>query len=187
MFFTQKPKLVDSYFKIYSVKNFYIIKNQSKRKKISENIMANMFIHLPDCKGYSFPIETDPHPIFNKIYKKFLSTCEKHFSSVTLSDKNNTTTWCYLSNINSLPTEYHDHIKSSTINGVYYFEVNKNDSLSFKDDNREFRYNVEENELLIFPNYVQHKPIRTTGSNARVSLNMEIITLEDVNDIFTDI
>ena len=125
---------------------------------------------------------------FANLYDQFFLKCQSIFGDFKLSLKNSRTCHCYLDRKRYyLPSVYHNHISTSTINGVYYLDVGEGDSISFIDDesDKEEVYYVSTGELLIFANHLVHKPNRPTHDGIRYSLNMEIMTDESAEEIFS--
>jgi hypothetical protein len=80
---------------------------------------------------------------------------------------------------------WHNHIETSSINGVYYLKVNEDErGILFAHEGKEYHYMPKNNDLIIFPNYLKHLPLPSLTAT-RISINMEIITNEDVDTIFS--
>ena len=109
--------------------------------------------------------------------------CYELFGNFHITPQNKTTCWCYRSNINEFRSGWHNHLHTSTINGVYYYQV-EGDGIFFERNGKEFHYIPQQGELLIFPNDLNHNAARTTSQNWRYSLNMEILTEESSSTLF---
>jgi len=179
-------EIISREFKIISIKKFYHV-NFIQRIKINQILEYNYRRYYKIIPGYNYPIYNTNGGFFKKLYGKFLSNSKKIFKEFDLSHKNKDTCWCYRSFGEEYQSIYHNHVKSSVINGVYYYQVNKNDSINFIKDGREFEYFPSNEELLIFPNHLEHKPNKPNGNNYRYSINMEIITEQPSYQIFSGI
>jgi hypothetical protein len=167
---------------IYTIKNFYTVNPIRKQwlKKIIDRDYEND-IGVP---GYfSFPI-TNRSKFFKDLYEKYLVETKKLFGEYTLDSSNKDTIWCYRSKLTDYHSVWHDHINTSTINAVYYFQINKGDSVSFNNNGIIENYEMDENELIIMPNYLIHRPNSPVGNKVRYSLNMEIKTKQSVHKVF---
>lgn len=186
MFFRKKIEIISKECQVISIKDFYPL-NEKNKKLIEQNILFNCIHHLPESKGYSFVIEDNINPFFNKLYKKYLSTCKKTFKNFTF--KSRSEYFCYLSSAGNYNCFYHDHKKTGTITGVYYFQLNEKDSISFlTDDNEEFKYYPNEGELLFFPSSRMHKPNPPLyAQRTRYSINIDIFTEESVEELFNQL
>ena len=117
-------------------------------------------------------------------YSELLKECKILFGDFDLSPRNRKTCHCYRSKNDDYRSVFHDHERTSIINGVYYYDVKGGDSISFLHNGKEQMYYPDKNELLIFPCHLIHKPNRPVGNKYRYSINMEIITKQSVNEIF---
>ena len=182
--FSKKYKIISKKCEVLSVKNFLKVKKK-ERDIIEKNILLSYIHHISECGGYNFPIEDNIHPFFPKLYKKYTNYCQTIFKNFKTTN-NKVKYWCYMSSPKSYKSIFHNHEKTSTINGVYYYQINEKDSISFLDDyGEEFVYYPEEGELLIFPNYRTHKPNPPVfGNKIRYSINLEIMTKESSKHLF---
>jgi len=170
---------------IISVKNFYFA-DQNEKSTIDSEIMQNYKKYFKP-NGYNFEIKEYQTLFFNNLYETFFKKCCEMFGEFTLSSRNKKSIWCYLTNCDSKESFFHDHINTSTINGVYYYKLNENDSISFLKNNKEIRYTPEIGELIIFPNTLLHRPDTPTTKSYRCSFNVEITTEETSEEIFNRI
>jgi len=112
------------------------------------------------------------------LYSIFLNECENLFGKLELSCENKTGAWVYVSNKNEYRSRIHNHVKTSTINSVYYLNVpsNKSGGIGFYNDNKIIHTHQPVNdELLIFPNYLEHQPLISMTEEYRIAINLEII------------
>ena len=92
--------------------------------------------------------------------------------------------WAYVSNRDNYRGGRHHHIKTSTLNGVYYLQVPAvahdavhTGGLQFFDSEGvpTMRVQPREHDLLIFPNYLLHEPERIDSDAYRIAINVEIV------------
>ena len=80
---------------------------------------------------------------------------------------------------------WHNHSKSSTINAVYYLQV-YDAGISFVGaNNNVVDYLPKNDELIVFPSYLNHSAQPNTLQKYRYSVNMEILTEETSADLFS--
>ena len=171
---------------VISIKDFYYPDKDQKESVISVLEQNRKYANYNE--GMNFPIIDTKDLFFANLYDQFFLKCKSIFGDFKLSLKNSRTCHCYLDRKRYyLPSVYHNHISTSTINGVYYLDVGEGDSISFIDDesDKEEVYYVSTGELLIFANHLVHKPNRPTHNGIRYSLNMEIKTDESAEEIFS--
>jgi len=178
-------EIVSYKLKIISIKNFRKV-NFANRVKINKVIEYNNKKYFPLTNGLNFPIiEEDKELFFSELYSNFLDNSKKIFGDFNISSQNCDKCWCYRSNKKTKISFYHNHIKTSTINSVYYYQLNKNDGIIFLDeDQNKFYYYPKVEELLIFPNYLVHRPMLSKHGKNRYSINMEILTEESSSELF---
>ena len=179
-------------FQILSIPNFQQVSSEERveiNKSLEENYLKSPLSVGNNQAGYNFPIVKDQTLFFTYLYQKYKELCYELFGNFHITSQNRTTCWCYRSNINDRQSFYHNHSSSSTINGVYYYQVD-GDGISFKirptwnHQEKEFHYVPQQGELLIFPDDLYHKPDLTTSQNWRYYINMEILTEESSSTLF---
>ena len=176
-------------YQLLSIENFQQV-NLEDRLKINECIEKSYLIS-PISKGitdegYNFALYDDHTLFFSHLYEKYKKLCHKLFGNFHITPQNKTTCWCYRSNVNDSKSVWHNHLCSSTINGVYYYQV-EGDGIFFERYGKEFHYVPQQGELLIFPNDLDHKPDVATSETRRYSLNMELITQESASTLFKNL
>ena len=168
---------------LISVENFAEVSSQERiliNNSIEENYLQNLF---DDSTNNQFPLYDDHTSFFSHLYEKYKKLCYELFGNFNITPQNKTTCWCYRSNVNDSKSVWHNHLCSSTINGVYYYQV-EGDGIFFERYGKEFHYVPQQGELLIFPNDLNHRPDRTTSQTLRYSINMEIKTEESASTLF---
>ena len=181
----KKKKLLE--YNIISVKDFYHV-SLKDRVKINNSIEENLSIFYAQGHDlysyYNFPLFKDDTLFFSKLYENFKKLSYRFFGNFHISPQNKTTCWCYRSNVKESGINWHNHLYTSTINGVYYYQVD-GDGITFQHNGKEFHYIPEQGELLIFPNHLYHKPDITTSDNWRYSINMELTTTESCLELYS--
>jgi len=178
-------KKINKDFPIFLVKNFY--NPWFSKRKIINTIIYNKTFHDPNTAHNFAIIDDQGNKFFTSLYKKFYSLCKKKFV-FTKSDRSIETCWSYLSDKNYFKEEWHNHLRTSTINAVYYLNIPNNDNVTidFELNGNFLRHKVDNYDLLIFPDYLNHKPNRCYKDGYRISINMEIICNEPSNYIFNN-
>lgn len=164
---------------ILSVPDFFTPKN---RQELIDIVIKNKNLEKsPD--NISFPIIEDPSKQFTELYKKFYKLCDEYYT-FTKSPESSEKVFAYCSDKENCAASWHNHMESSTINAVYYLNIPGETSIDFQFNESELTYSPIQDELIIFPNYLEHKPNKCTGEGYRISINMEIICEESPNEIF---
>jgi len=176
-------------FPVYLIRKFHVPLFGKKKiiKKILEN--KNIYEDYYKCKnGHSIPLNKDYNNFFKKLYSKYYNFCYRKFN-FTKHPHSKSTCWSYVSDKKYFEEFWHNHIMSSTINGVYYLNVPKNDNVTidFELNKNILTHKVSNYDLLIFPNYLNHKPNRCYKDGYRISINMEIICNESSVKIFNEL
>jgi hypothetical protein len=180
-------ELVHKDLKILSIKNFYKPPPWDMRR-VNRILEENFKLYFSSSQGYNYPIIKNNYDLFFVDFiNLFTNTCEKIFKTYTVDvSRYRNLIWCYRSYGNNYNSVFHDHMRTSTVNAVYYHQTNDGDGISFLTTTDDvFTYNVNENELLIFPDYVRHAPTKPSGNKLRYSLNVEIPTLESSYSLFS--
>jgi hypothetical protein len=127
----------------------------------------------------NFFMDSKYHSLINYLYNIFLDKSEDLFGKLELSCRNRKIAWALVTNKNEHRDGIHNHMKSSTINSVYYLNVpsNKCGAIEFYDDNNKAIYTHQpaNDELIIFPNYLRHQPLISITEEYRIAINLEIL------------
>lgn len=179
-------KIYDA-FPVFLIENFYNIDSLNKEELI-QSILKNRRLFSNIELGYNFKIKSDYKSFFNKLYKKFYDLCRKNFIFTPIKKSSNTC-WAYVSDKNDFKEVWHNHLNTSTINGVYYLNIPENDyvTIDFELNGNFYTRKVNNYDLIIFPNYLNHKPNRCYKDGHRISINMEITCKEPAEYIFNNI
>jgi hypothetical protein len=144
----------------WALKHYYL-----KEKYKSENFC------LPSCD------------LYDKLYDDFLKKT-KQILNFSISKENKKQYWAFISDFKFHPAYWHNHIRTSTINSVYYLKVNKDElGIRFRHNEQECHIVPKNDELLIFPCWLEHFPI-PSKTFKRITINMELLCLESVEKIF---
>ena len=175
-------KKINFDFPIYSISNF--VNKLENKKDIINSVLINRKYHNKNL-GYNYPILEDYNYFFENLYKSYYDFCLSHFNFTVNQSRNRSTCWAYVSDKVNFYEVWHNHLNTSTINGVYYLSIpNNNSSIDFSLNEKKLSYHPKENELIIFPNYLDHSPNRCYGDGYRIAINMEIICNENSDELF---
>ena len=123
------------------------------------------------------------------LYDGFVKASKKHLGKFKLKDMNKDTCWAVASNKDFIPSvNWHNHIMTSAINSVFYLNIPKDmkgGEIQFKNrSGNVLTLKPKNNQLLIFPGWMWHNPVNVESQELRLSINMEIITQEKMEDVF---
>ena len=164
----------DEDFPIFLVKNFIVVDSDYK-EKLKNIILDNMNNHynIKNLKGYNFALSKDYNDFYLNTYYKFYDLCDKIFGKLN-------------------PTEdcigCHAYITDSSGFGVgkIHNSILDEGSISFISWNqrKELLYRPSTFDLIIFPNYLDHKINYSPHEEKRITITMEIQCEEDSNELF---
>jgi hypothetical protein len=181
-------KKVDSEFPIFIWSNFLTL-DKKTRTDLMNIVLENKKKNHHGVGG-SFKIDYDPTSFFADLYSKFFKVTYDFFGELNVLPNNSSMCWSYSSNnVDHGPGMVHNHINTSTINSVYYLNVPdsatiENGSIQFFMNNKTFSYRPNRYDLVMFPNYLDHKINYLNDSEYRISINMEILCNNDPHVIF---
>lgn len=180
---------LDKNFPIYLIKNFFVL-DEDTRKILIEMLLENKLKNHKEPFA-SFPISVDFNDFFANLYKKFFLVSSSVFGGFSLSHENTNLCWSYCSNKYDHGFDsIHNHINTSTINSVYYLNIPprmtlEKGSITFFLEDKTFTYKPNNHDLLIFPNYLNHRVNNYEDDEEyRVSINMEIKCIETSEELF---
>jgi hypothetical protein len=168
---------------VLSIKDFYKV-NDFEKEKLIEKILDSKVAHDNHSKlqgtQSNFEILYDYNDHLKNLYQKFFNVSKSIFEPFEVSTKSVTTCWACVTNEDYYEFVPHNHIRTSTINSVYYLnipKVNKNLSgpIKFQMNDEWHYYQPENDEIIIFPNYLVHDATAHKSKEWRISVNMEII------------
>lgn len=141
--------------------------------------------------GYTFHVQ-DSFGDFKTLYSFFFNTVINIFGDVKLSPTHKTWCWANVYNKESFKTNAHNHIKTSSINSVYYLKMPKDvgddeGGLNLYPPGSEpIQFQPDEGDLLIMPNNTVHEPLFHSGIDYRIAINMEICIEPSISKYFTE-
>lgn len=147
------------------------------------NFLVTEYLDRKDSMGDNANFLISKHDNFcNILYNNFVKECTGIFGNINFTQDNSKNCWAYVSNKFFYSSFIHDHVETSVINGVYYLHVpefsedTKKSSISFYDSNNNeiWNYKPRTDDLLIFPNFLKHKPWPPNSEEFRIAINMEI-------------
>lgn len=140
--------------------------------------------------GYTFHIK-DQHGDFKILYNFFINTVIHMFGHVKLSPIHKTWCWANVYNTQSFKTNAHNHIKTSSINAIYYLKMpndincNEGGLNLYPLGSEPIQFQPDEGDLLIMPNNTIHEPLSHASMDYRISINMEMCIASNVSNYFT--
>jgi len=141
-------------------------------------VLAEFAAWVPTPTLHNFRVASD-HPFFGRLYDAFLRACADYFEPYTLHAESSRACWAYVQNRDRKSPIWHDHLATSTINGVYYLAVpDPSGQICFRHLDRVVEVTPLEGHLYAFPRWLAHRPQPQASLAYRVSLNVEIITRE---------
>lgn len=165
-------------FPIILIENFFHIDGKYLIPSIEHQLYK-----LDSNFGCNYPLDQDK--FFKNLYSKLVEYSKLIFGNFHFSEKNTSQTFCYFSTENFYNEIWHSHKETSTINSVYYLSMpEKGGTIQFKYLNQIIDYLPNENDILIFPNFLEHRPMKPIGNKPRISINMEIQSCESSKKLF---
>lgn len=151
-------------------------------KYLIPSIEYQLYKLNPDF-GVNYPLNSNE--FFENLYNKFVEYSKLIFGNFCLSEKNTTRSLCYFSTENFYNEIWHAHKQTCTINSVYYLSMpEKGGTIQFKYFDNIVDYLPNENDILIFPDFLEHRPMKPIGNKPRISINMEIQCCESSEKLF---
>ncbi len=143
------------------------------------------------ANGYNFAIESTDR-CFDDLYSTVLdSVCRRHRHAfqqdLSISPRNRRTCWAFVLDENRPAVGiWHNHLRTSTYNAVYYLRTSIGDAIDLIIPNdvrnpragREVEIPVQEGMLIVMPGWLFHKekPIQQHRDALRISINVEVIS-----------
>jgi len=180
-----KFKKLNENFPIYICENFKIlsdielehIKQCVYKVKDIDRSTGNMNAYLP----------ADKLGILTQIYKMFRQSAVQNFNATIDDKKTIEEYWAYCTNRHNIYYVFHNHIKTSTINSVYYVNVPDcpGGELDFELNGKFYSFKPKQFDLIIMPNYLNHAPRQPLTDEYRISINLELFCKESAEEIFS--
>ena len=136
--------------------------------------------------GYTFEIEDKT---FDKLYNTFVVICEEIFGELHVSKYNRKMCWANVYNCDSYRSNLHHHLRTSTINSVFYLKIPIDDSpnasgLRTVYNNTNYVFVPDELDLVIMPSWLPHEPLPHNSKENRIAINMELRCDKPINNIY---
>jgi hypothetical protein len=133
--------------------------------------------------GSNFCLDESFREFSDVLLKKLHQTSEEKYSKVIgkylINEKNKNICWANVNNYYHYKSVIHDHVQTSVINSVFYFNVPDTNTAGitfYRNFNEKYlTYYPKNNDLIIFPNYLLHIPEKSLTEEYRISINMEIM------------
>ena len=149
-----------------------------ERDRIKDVVLSEFNAWTPAEQQYSFPI-CSHDTFFDRLYDGFSEVCAHTFEPFTLHHESRRQCFAYVQNNIQGSSVWHDHLATSTINGVYYLAApSRAGELWFLFREHLLKTMPQEGWLYIFPRWLLHKPVAQQSPFFRISLNVEMITNE---------
>jgi hypothetical protein len=165
------------YKNIYSAKHSFKFNRDELYKAIVKEHKNYLLTSKPE-DSLNFLLGDAYSNLIEDIYKALINSSQNIFGKLLMQDNNKKVGWAYVSNKNDFRTNIHHHLWTSTINGVYYLNVPTNDSgqIQFYDnaENVIYTHQPVTDEMIIFPNYLLHQPLKSNSDEYRIAINIEI-------------
>ena len=171
--------IFDKYRPVYKLN----LKKELKNKK--EEIVRDILKAKHEAgdyrrRGYNFEIFTQYN---DYLYNLFIEKSKKILNHFTIKNRK-LKVWCYFTGLsNHVEDRWHNHTRTSSINSVIYLETVKDYGIKFKTDQESWYIEPKNFDLLIFPGFLNHRPV-TSNTQQRISLNLELKCNEEDKDIF---
>ena len=163
-------KKIDKNFPIYEVENLLNYDNydiELLKKKYIEEHKKN----LNPEKGFNAVVDFDSE-ILEDLIVEFTNLVNKKWGGIDVIKSS----YIMVNNEDFCPINWHNHLTTSDIVGVYYFSVPKSmkgGNISFQTDDYDLSHRPKENSLLIFPDWMLHTTNYIQGKEHRISINIE--------------
>ena len=179
----------------YQLTNPYLLSTQldideTVRLRMVEQILGQRDI-ADYHGGYTFEVlDSKINRDFSTLYNKFLDLAKEVFGPFTLSTKHKHWCWANVYNKDTFRSNMHTHELTSTINAVFYLNIPQTDEptgsgLMVGYDGQEHIFLPDNCDLVIMPSWMGHGPMAHNSTENRISINMEICTVEDVHELYT--
>ena len=175
-FFTDNPYLLATKINIV----------ETQRKRMIDCVLSQKDI-AKYHGGYTFEI-MDPYNDFAELYNIFVELARQVFENFRFSVKQKNWCWANVYNSSNNKTNMHNHVNTSTINGVFYLHVptlpDGEGGLQITNNGVVDTFYPETGDLLIMPSWMLHQPCNHSSEEYRISINMEINTIESVDNLY---
>ena len=180
--------LLEVGFPVLLFENFMKPSKKEKEVILEDIIIKKIRTNNNEDGKHNYFVEKDHNDFLKKLYNKTLSTARKNLNQFTDLEWNKRS-YTYCTNIHDNNLVWHNHLLTSTINAVFYLKVPKSSGgqLDLKYQDKHIGFFPKENDLLVFPNFLNHAPKKPESLDYRVSINQEIKCVESSEYIFSNI
>ena len=176
----------------YNAQNPYVLYT---KLKINKNLQLEMIDTVESqiktanyYGGYTFEVE-DSKNNFKKLYNTFLNISKDLFTDEYLSKHNRDTCWANVYNKKTFRSNLHHHLRTSTINSVFYLKIPNDGDLNSSGlrlvhNNNDIIFVPDELEMVIMPSSMLHAPMPHNSLENRISINMEIRYEKSIESVY---
>ena len=148
--------------------NFEKLNKQHKNKMVEKFKKDKIFQNT----GAGYNTYYDDEEYNSIISEAFLNLVQQNFEVSKSLDK--IKTWIYAQNYQYRHSVWHTHIKTSSVNAVFYIDPPKiGGGLNLRLDGVEHIIHPEPNLIYIFPYWMEHRPLPQEDADWRISVNIE--------------
>jgi hypothetical protein len=162
-------KKIDKNFPIYQIDDLIDLTKYNVTKIEEDYIEEHRKKIRPD-QGYNVPVQSTD--LIKDIIDKFTEIANKNYQKIKKIEN----TYIMVNNEDFCPINWHNHLTTSDLVGVYYLSVPhsmKGGNISFKTDESDLSIRPIKNSLLIFPDWLLHTTNYIEGKEFRISINIE--------------
>ena len=146
--------------------------NQAYKSDMIKKFVCDKFKINSDENGYNTLFDDSVYT--STIKNKFLKVIEDEF--LVSSQLGEIKTWIYVQNKKHFKSVWHTHVKTSTVNAVYYIDPpKKGGGLNLRFSGREIVIHPDINQLYLFPYWMEHRPLPQDEDDWRISVNIEYL------------
>ena len=144
-------------------------------KDIREEIIDDCLKAKVERTGHNFEIFTKHH---DKLYSLFKDKCKQSFKNYDIENHPTKLYCCFTDKDYNKGETWHNHQKTCTLCGVFYLKTIKGYGLALKYNDEHTYVEAKDFDLLIFPGFLDHKPI-IPKTKTRISLQFEIFCTDN--------
>ena len=181
-------KIISDEFPLILFENYVIPTKEEKDFIISDIVSRKENYNDNNFGANNVEVVCDYNNFLKKLYEKYVETCRQILNPFTIHESNIDMPWTYCTNQYDHIHAWHNHMKSSTINCVYYLQIPncEGGQLEIEYDGKRLDFYPKEYDLIIFPNFLDHAPRRPYCDEYRISINLEIRCNEPSKYIFAN-
>jgi hypothetical protein len=144
--------------------------NQKYKPDMVNQFIQKKIVEQDQSAGYNMEYV---NPAYTKVVaNKFHLLVEELFDVSELL--NPIKTWMYVQNNEHCTDNWHDHVRTASVNGVFYIDPPENGgALQLIYLDTVHTVEIQPKRLYIFPGWLCHRPTKQEDENWRVSINVE--------------